>query len=201
METVCLNVKESTSDMLLIEEYIDTIFQSEENIDIVKLVSDNGKYILVNSDSGNGEWSDMYKVSSKNGSHTTLKDVFLEYRKGNKVEFTIETKKVVSLYNTLLPEGDILVSNSDGTGLTTITTTLSDHIIEKEKEFIDYGSKNIEKSLGDYMNDLEYKIVYTGYSVNAEPKIIATNFVDSKQKLSLDDINAFEEKLDYEGDF
>lgn len=185
--------------MELIEDYIDTIFQSEENIGIVKLVSDNGKYILVNS--GNGERSDMYKVGSKKGNHTTLEDVSLKYHVGNKIEFTIETKKEVSLYNTLLPEGDILVSNSDGTGLTTITTTLSDHIIEKEKEFIDYGSKNIEKSLGDYMNDLEYKIIYTGYSVNAEPKIITTNFVDSKQKLSLDDINAFEEKLDHEGDF
>lgn len=199
METVYLNVKESTTDMELIEEYIDTIFQYEENIDIVKLVSNNGKYILVNS--GNGERSDMYKVGSKKGSHTTLEDVSLKYLTNNKIEFTIETKKVVSLYNTLLPEGDILVSNSDGTGLTTITTTLSDHIIEKEKEFIEYGSKNLDKSLGDYMNDLEYKIIYTGYSVNAEPKIITTNFVDSKQKLSLDDINAFEEKLDREGDF
>lgn len=199
METVYLNVKESTTNILSIEEYIDTIFQSGENIGIVKLVSDNGKYILVNS--GNSEWSDMYKVSSKKGSHTTLEDVSLKYRTNNKIEFTIETKKVVSLYNTLLPEGDILVSNSDGTGLTTITTTLSDHIIEKEKEFIDYGSKSLDKSLGDYMNDLEYKIIYTGYSVNAEPKIITTNFVDSKQKLSLDDINAFEEKLDREDDF
>lgn len=194
METVYLNVKESTTDIALIEEYIDTIFQYEENIGIVKLVSDNGKYILVNSD--NGELSDMYKVGSKKGSYTTLEDVSLKYHVNNKIEFTIETKKVVSLYNTLLPEGDILVSNSDGTGLTTITTTLSDHIIEKEKEFIDYGSKSVDKSLGDYMNDLEYKIIYTGYSVNAEPKIITTNFVDSKQKLSLDDINAFEEKLD-----
>lgn len=199
METVYLNVKESTTNMEFIEEYIDTIFQSEENIDIVKLVSDNGKYILVNS--GNGERSEMYKVGSKKDSHTTLEDVSLKYLVNNKIEFTIETKKVVSLYNTLLPEGDILVSNSDGTGLTTITTTLSDHIIEKEKEFIEYGSKSLDKSLGDYMNDLEYKIIYTGYSVNAEPKIITTNFVDSKQKLSLDDINAFEEKLDREGDF